>query len=58
MVSSVITIPVPEREDYFESELGIKPGKDSRLNIIMRQSNYDMNQFPHSMMAITREAST
>ena len=39
----VITIPVPGREDYFESELGFRPGGDSRFGITMRRSEYDRN---------------
>ncbi|PKK84811.1 MAG: hypothetical protein CVT49_01255 [candidate division Zixibacteria bacterium HGW-Zixibacteria-1] len=41
----VIKIPVPEREDYFETELGLKPWESSRFNIIMRHSSYDRNLY-------------
>ncbi|RKX32185.1 MAG: hypothetical protein DRP46_01675 [Candidatus Zixiibacteriota bacterium] len=41
----IILIPVPEREDFLETELGIRPGKNSRLKVIMKQSNYDRNLY-------------
>jgi hypothetical protein len=40
-----VRVPVPSREDYFETELGIRPSRSSTIKTIVRQSNYDRNLF-------------
>lgn len=40
-----VRIPVPSREDYYESEFGVHPGANSTIKMIVRQSDYDRNLF-------------
>lgn len=42
---SVIRIPIPSREDFFEAELGAKPNGNSLIKFIIRQSDFDRNLF-------------
>lgn len=44
----VIRVPVPSREDFYEAELGIKPGRNSSLDFVVRQSDFDRNLYSDS----------
>jgi hypothetical protein len=41
----IISVPVPSREEFYETELGARPGKNSLINLIIRQSAYDRNLY-------------
>ncbi len=39
----IVVIPVPEYESFFETELGLIPGRNTFVGLVMRQSNFDRN---------------
>jgi len=41
----VVKMAVPERRDYYELGLTIRPGTESRVSLLTRQSNYDANLY-------------
>jgi hypothetical protein len=40
-----VRVPVPSREEYFETELGFRPSKLGRVKIRILQSRYDRNLY-------------
>ncbi|MCX6828748.1 MAG: hypothetical protein NT002_05635 [candidate division Zixibacteria bacterium] len=42
---AMVRIPVPSREEYFETELGFRPSAVGRINIRMLQSRSDRNLY-------------
>nr|MBN2276744.1 hypothetical protein [candidate division Zixibacteria bacterium] len=41
----LIRVPVPSREDFYETELELRPEAGSSINLVMRQSSTDQNLY-------------